>query len=127
MYIISLVFQNTDVAPIVAIIVVPPHDGVNETAVGMSAPSSNHASAPAGEATDSVAAAKTDSRVYNRVDVFDPAQTVEWLRDNGYADYVITTDPRPHKGMVMQLLKAGHEIPGCRLAASDRGNKNDRE
>ena len=127
MYIISLVFQTTDVAPIVAIIVVPPHDGVNETAAGMSAPSSNLASAPAGEATNSDAAAKTGSRVYYHVDVFDPAETVAWLIANGYGDYVITTDPKPHKGMLMKLLKAGYEIPGSRLAASDHSAKNDAE
>lgn len=119
----SLIVPADGAAPVVVIVARPPCGNAPETVVGKNAP----ASAPAAEAKGSAAAAKTDSRVYNRVDVFDPAQTVEWLRDNGYANYVITTDPRPHKGMVMQLLKAGHEIPGCRLAASDRGNKNDRE
>lgn len=123
MNIFSLDFPTTAAAPVVVIVVITPCVNASAAISSGNAP----ASAPAGEATDSAAAAKTGSRVYYYVDVFDPAETVAWLIANGYGDYVITTDPKPHKGMLMKLLKEGYEIPGSRLAASDHSAKNDVE
>ncbi len=67
----------------------------------------------AGEKTD-LGIATVSYRKTSRVDVDDHV-AVEWLQKNDYDDCLIYAEPKVAKNEVKKLMKAGKDIPGCKI------------
>ena len=125
MNILCILVPTLKSIPVIILVCVSHNEDEPKPPAGAGAPAvepvADTKSRPAAEAKS------RSSRTYFRVNIDNRAQVVAWLLEHGYEDYVIVPEPRPHKGILMQLLKRGIEIPGCTLEPSTRGKKDDED
>ena len=129
MNIFFLVVKALKAIPVIILVCVSHSEDEPKPPAGVDSPVPAPAVEPVADAKSCPAAEakSSSSRTYFKVNLIDRAKVVEWLRTNGYDDYVIVPEPRPHKGMLMQILKKGISIPGCTLEPSTRGKKDDED